>query len=351
MQKNIAHEIEKVISVNEEVEASFQLIISGLKYLNAQTSFVSNNHVPLQLLSSGFERILKIILLLKDKHLTGNYPELHKAKARFNAYNNGHGIAAMLDELIEYSKNVEIMQRVPMVREDLNFIENNKAFREFLIIITEFSIKQRYYYIDTIILKKSNQDFNPFESFKKFLHSFGSGIDLAQLTYQQEERLLIRSAVVCIEKGVVAISRFFTHGLGDFGKQCYGEFSNFILLNDNDLGSLKYAEKNKGSSENYKAINAFSLSFLLIRLSSKAKTLHARNYDNWAFAVDKVEVYFKEPNFYFAKIGQKIFALTGRTSSRFRTPTYFASEKLKPKAYALYLLSEARTLSDKRKTI
>src|SRR5690606_17831150 len=113
-------------------EASFKLIATGLKNLNEQTSFVSNNHVPLQLLSSGFERVLKILLLLKDKHLTGSYPELSKARERFKNYNNGHGIVKMLDELIIYSKTVDTMQRVPMVKEDLDFIENNNSFREFL---------------------------------------------------------------------------------------------------------------------------------------------------------------------------------------------------------------------------
>ncbi len=347
---NKAHEVEKVVAVTEEVKASFRLIIAGLKNLNEQTSFVSNNHVPLQLLSSGFERIVKILLLLKENHLTGNYPELQKAKNKFNNYDNGHGIEKILDELIKYSKDVDIMQRVPMVKEDLNFIEKNKSFREFLKIITEFSIKQRYYYIDTIILENPNQTFNPFENFKKFIYSFGSGTDLTQLTYQQEERLFIQGAIVCIEKGVSAISRFFTHGLGDFGKQFYGDFSSFILLSDKDLGKLKYTEKKKSLSDSYKAINLFSLSFLFIRLSSKSKTLNSKNYDNWAFTVKKVKVYFKKPNFYFTKIGQKVFALTGKTSTRFKIPTYFDSEKLKPKAYALYLLDEAKTLNDKQKT-
>ncbi len=344
---NKAHEIEKVVAITEEVEASFQFIAVGLKNLNEQTSSISNNHVSLQLLSSGFERVLKILLLLKDKHLTGSYPELSKAREKFKNYNNGHGIEKMLDELIVYSKNIDFMQRVPMVREDLDFIENNKSFREFLKIITEFSIQQRYYYIDTIVLENSNQNFNPFSSFKNFIYSFGNGTDLTQLTYKQEERLFIQGAIICIEKGVSAISRFFTHGLGDFGKQFYGDFSSFILLNDKDLGKLKYTEKKKLPSDSYKAINLFSLSFLAINLSSKSKTLYSKDYENWAFTVDKVKVYFKTPNYYFTKIGQKIFALTGKTSTHYKTPTYFSSEKLKPKGYATYLLDEAKTLNGK----
>ncbi|WP_305951942.1 hypothetical protein [Emticicia oligotrophica] len=86
------HEIEKIEAVMIEVEASFKFIAEGLKILNQQNYVLSNNHVPLQLLSSGVERILKILLLLKDKYLEGNFPELQKTRERFKNYDNGHGI-------------------------------------------------------------------------------------------------------------------------------------------------------------------------------------------------------------------------------------------------------------------
>ncbi len=339
------HEIEKVAAVFEEVEASFKLISAGLKNLNEQASFVSSNHVPLQLLSSGFERMIKILLLLKEKHLNGKYPELKKAKEQFNLYSNGHGIEKMLDELIEYSKKVELMQQVPMVREDLEFIESNKKFREFLKIITEFSIKQRYYYIDSIILENSNQSFNPFTQFKNFIYSFGENVDLTKLTPEQEEKLLLKNSIVCIEKGVRAISRFFTHGLGDLGRQHYNNFSSFILLNDKDLGLLIYTKNKKLPTDNYIPISPFSWKFLFISLFSKTKTLHSKFYKDWVFKVKKVTVYSHNTNFFFVKIGWKLYALTGKTSSQFKTPDYLSSKKLKPKASAPFLLEEAKACS------
>lgn len=343
-----AHEIEKINAVMEEVEASFNFIAVGLKKLSEQNSSVSNNHVPLQLFASGFERIVKILLLLKEKHLTGNYPEQHKSKEQFKNYNNGHGIEKMLDELIAYSKTVDLMRRIPMVREDMQFIENDKAFRQFLKIITEFSIQQRYYYIDAIVLQNSNQSYNPFIQFKRLMYLFTDGVDLSNLTYKQEEELMIHETIICIEKGVRAISRFFTHGLGNLGRQHYRDFSNFILLDDKDLGSLKYAEKKKLPSDLYKPINSRSFTFLLIALFAQSKTLYASNYSDWVFNVSSIRVYALKPHFYFSKIGNEIFALTGATSTRYKTPTYFASGHLKPKGVALYLLDEAQKLNNGR---
>lgn len=341
---NKAHELEKINATMEEVEASFNFIAFGLKKLSEQNSYASNNHVPLQLFASGFERIVKILLLLKEKHLTGKYPEQQKSKEQFKSYNNGHGIKKMLDELIAYSKTVDLMQKVPMVREDMFFIENDRAFREFLDIITEFSIQQRYYYVDAIILENSNQSFNPFAQFKRLIYSFTNGIDLSNLTYKQEEELMLRETIICIEKGVRAISRFFTHGLGSLGKQYYSEFSNFILLNDKDLGTLKYTEKRKYPSDSYKPTKSFSFSFFLIGLLAKSKKLYSKDYSKWAFTTSIVKVYSLKPHFFFVEIRGEVFALTGATSRQYKIPTYFASENIKPKAVALYLLDEAKLL-------
>lgn len=342
---NQNNEVGKVFSTIEEVQASFNFIALGLKTLNEQNSSISNNHVVLQLLASGFERIIKILILLKEKHLTGKYPELQKAKDKFKTYNNGHGIEAMLDELIVYGKANNSVHKIPMLQDDMEFIERDKSFREFLKIITEFSIQQRYYYIDTIVLDKPNYSFNPFNRFKTFIYSFSDGVDVSQMTYEQEDRHFINQGIVCIEKGVRGISRFFTHFLGVIGKQYYNDFSNFILLDDKDLGSLKYTIKKSLPSDNYKPIKVFSFSFFLILLNAKSKNLYSWDYPDWAFTIKKVKVYSLKSNFYFfAKIGKRVFALTGATSSRYKIPTYFASTYLKPKAYATYLLEEAKLL-------
>ena len=66
MNPNETLDIEKIVAIAEEVDASFSFIKDGIRYLDNQNSAVSNNHVPLQLLASGFERLVKILLLLKE---------------------------------------------------------------------------------------------------------------------------------------------------------------------------------------------------------------------------------------------------------------------------------------------
>lgn len=130
--ENIVLEIEKANAVTEEIAASFQFISEGLKRLKAQPSFVSNNHVALQLFAAGFERIVKILYILKLKRTEGNYPELAKSRDMFNKYRNGHDIKGLVKNLIDYSKGVDDMQSIPMVRDDLNYIAHDAHFNSFL---------------------------------------------------------------------------------------------------------------------------------------------------------------------------------------------------------------------------
>lgn len=83
--------IEKVSAIVEEIEASFNFIKEGIRTLSIQQTAVLRNHVTLQLLSAGFERLVKIFLLLKEKHITGQYPANERGNF-FSQFDNGHGI-------------------------------------------------------------------------------------------------------------------------------------------------------------------------------------------------------------------------------------------------------------------
>lgn len=337
-------EVLKSNAIFEEIDASFKFIVLGLKTIKEQNSTISNNHVSLQLFASGFERIFKILLLIKDKHETGKFPELIKAKNRFKSYDNGHGIEKMLTELIDYSEKIDLFQKIPMLVEDFEFLKTDSSFKKFIQIITEFSIQQRYYYIDTLVLEKENTNFNPFEEFKKLILSFEENVDVEKQSYQKEDEIKIINTIVCIEKGTRAISRFFTHGFEDLGKRYYHEFSNFIILKDDDLGKLKYSEKKLPKYKCYSPISIFSLDFLSIKINSKSKTIKSSSVKDWAFTVENVKVYSHKNYLFFTEIDSKIFALTGKTSSRYKIPIYFSSDKLKPRMTANYLLDEAKKI-------
>ncbi|QJD95479.1 hypothetical protein HH214_06115 [Mucilaginibacter robiniae] len=342
---DLGKNLSKVVAVTQEVEASFRFIETGLLNLRSTKFIGANNHVTLQLLAAGFERLLKILLLLKHKHLHGEFPEQVKAHRYFSKYRNGHGIEELLKELLTYADEVPLMNSVPMVADDLAYLKNDPAFHSLLDILTEFAVAQRYFYIDTIVLDNFNPAVNPFELFSDFIYDFNQGVDTSGLSYEQEDQRAIKAAIICIEKGVRAISRFFTHGLDSLGRQYYGDFSSFILLKEEDLGSLKYTEPSVSAADSYLPIPKLSLAYLKLVTTARSQIICASDHPDWPFTVSTIKVYFAKPMFYFAEIGNAVFALTGATSSHYQVPTYFKSPHLKPKGYALFLLETAQKLS------
>lgn len=342
---DLGKELGKVVAVTEEVEASFGFIQAGLVNLKSTKFAGANNHVTLQMLAAGFERLLKILILLKHKHINGEFPELVMARKYFSTYRGGHGIEQLLDDLLHYADTVPLMQQVPMVADDMVYLKGDVQFKSLLGILTEFAIAQRYFYIDTIVLENYNPAINPFELFSDFIYDFNVGHDTSGLSYEQEDERAIKEAIICIEKGVRAISRFFTHGLDSLGRQYYGNFSRFILLKEENLGELEYTEKKISATDRYQPMTKLSAAYLKLKLTATSKSLSAGDYPDWPFTVADIKVYFSPPHFYLAKIGDEIFALTGATSTHYEIPVYFKSVHLKPKGYALYLLEVAQTLN------
>ncbi len=337
-------QVAKSSAIQQEVEASFKFIIEGIRILKTKKSAILNNHVELQLFAGGFERLTKILLFIKHKHITGKYPEIEGKKNFFGKYDNGHGIKKMLEELIIYSKTVEFMTSIPMVKEDTNFLENDYHFNEFIKILSDFSKHQRYYYID-VIAKKENKGVNTFEELSTLIYTYSDNIDVSNMTYEEEDEHQLYSFIITIEKGVRAISRFFTHGFGSEGQRYYGDFSEFILMKDEDLGNNKYLTPKLDPQNDYQPWKANEFKFLKIKTGAKSKVVSSDEFEDWAFTIDKVKVYnYKDGIYCFVKIGKSIFALNGSAGSAYKIPTYFASEYLKPRKYQTELLSVAQKL-------
>jgi len=344
MKEDIAFEIKRNVAISEEIEASYIFIKEGLSLLITQKSALLNNHVPMQLLASGFERLAKILLILKEKHVSGEFPIVESNKNYFAKYDNGHGINKMIDELIEYSSTVESMKNIPLLIENIEFIKSDEKFRAYLTIITEFSKHQRYYYIDSIT-NLERKETNSFVNFKRLINSYAEEIDISKITYDEEEMYILLSMVSTIEKGVRSLSSFFTHGLGIEGKKHYGEFGNFILLRDKDFGKLKYTNPKVDPQNDYYPMKRSGLQFIMIKCLSKRKVISSHNFQNWPFLVNKVCVInYKKGKYCFVEIKDGVFALNGTASSHFKIPTYFASAYLKPRQYMIELLQIAQQL-------
>lgn len=339
------NEVLKIDAIIQEVEASYEHIVEGIRNLASNKSPILSNHVPLQNFASGFERLVKILLLIKEKHTTGSFPEKDKGNY-FSKYNNGHGIKLMIKALIEYSSKVNLMMKIPMIKNDIDYINNAPFINEFFDIISDFSYRNRYDLIDKIAhsnpLEKSNER-TPFERFRGLIYSLNSDLDLTSLTEKEEEEIIIKETIIRIEKAVRALVRFFTAGFGDFGKSLYGNFLTFVFMLDERLGQLKYLEPKVDLQSTYKPLKKEDILYTDIKKLGKSKVIDSDSYLDWAFKVKSVTVYNYNGN-QFTEIDSLIYALNGQASTLYKIPLYFASPQLKPRQYATFLLKEAQKL-------
>jgi hypothetical protein len=305
-------------AIHQEIEASFEYIRVGLVNLREQKSGVSNNHVTLQLLASGFERILKTLLVIKYKYCNGSFPELVKTKEFFIPYDGGHGIEKMLIEMVEYSPEIKGYDSIPMIREDMAYLEDDN-FMKFINILTEFSKFGRYYYIDTIVSGGFNNARNCFDEFKYFIGIQNQDVDEKVHSYPEEETIKINNTIICIEKGARAISRFFSHGFDGLGQEYFGGIIRFLLLKDEDLGKLDYP-KTIYPIDNYLPMAVESAKFSEIALKSRSKILQSSSYSDWPFKVDSVIVYNTDGRHFFVLIDNKVFGLTGKSCTHHSVP-------------------------------
>jgi len=223
------------------------------------------------------------------------------------------------------------MQCIPLVKEDIDFLYSNQYFKTFIQIITDFSIKQRYYYIDLIVKDKVIEK-NVFEDFKLYLQSVTDQVDFSNLTYLEEDEIRINSAIINIEKGVRGLSRFFTHGFGPNGLGFSGQFTDFILMKNNDLGKMKYLLPKPNPDLDYAPIKARSLRGIKISLISKSKIILAKDFDSWPLKTKRAKLIFNNlSNSCLIQIDGEIFGLNGRSKGKFKVPSIHSSKFISPR--------------------
>lgn len=331
-------------SVDNEINVSYCHLTEGIRHLDRQKSSASNKHVLLQDFASGFERLIKILLLIKEKHTTGNFPQQDGKNKFFRVYRNGHGIKEMLEELLKYAKYADLTNRTPMFNESMEYLEKNPVFVEIIDLLSDFAHQNRYDNIDTISQKNPASNINhitPVDRFRRVIYTFSKGKDVSHLTEKEEERANLDQMIIHIEIGIRALCHFFTHVFKGYN---YGPFGDFIVLADKDLGQLKYLKPKTDPQVDYRPIDEQDERYQRIFKHARKKTLDAIAFPKWPFKVNRLTVLNLEDRYYLTEIDNKIFALNGKAQAHYKIPSYLASDQLKPREYALYLLEEAKKI-------
>jgi hypothetical protein len=233
----------KKMCLRNEIFTSIKLLELGFREFQELKEGNDFYYLPFQLLSSGFERLMKCVICLNSMEKNGKFPNQKKLKT--------HDLLDLMNIIIQncFSTNC------PATKMDYDFVKNDDLLKKLLKLLSEFGKYARYYNLDIVTGASSEPmdvesewkgiEMNILQSDKKMWKEFfeyssnpqPGTIEKVRQIYLEINRRLI----VPLERFARALARQFTLGeLGKLAKELSGAVHPFLFLTDSDLGTRKY---------------------------------------------------------------------------------------------------------------
>jgi len=316
-------EILKDLSLYDELQTSTKLIELG--FGEFQNLDLGNDfyYLPFQLLSSGFERLMKCHICLGYHEQHNTYPDSKYLKSCGGK--GGHDLLELRKAI--FSKYFAT-HNIPVLQEDIDFLTNDKNLDQLIYLLSEFGKYARYYNLDivtsaakpSIDVKQLWEEYetnlvtsNP--QIMQKLEDFEGGEDAIDYTKRQN--------LIKLEKFVRAICRQFTIGrLGKKALQYSGALHSFIFIKDDELGNRNYRTGTTRYQKKERKTHPRTLIDEIQRKTNKRyrhAVIKKEDFDgDWPFYHDQVTIECREKYWCVVTIDNKDYALNGSAQGRFK---------------------------------
>ncbi len=222
----------------EELDVSVATIEAGLAELQRSRPYRTRHFVFLLLLTTGVERLMKIVLHLRALETTGAFLSRDTMKKRY-----GHDLVGLCTAVVTECYTPEYLAR-PFARRDREFLEIDPTFRPMLALLSDFAKADRYVYMDGISDPGVTADWpgRRWDEIEVATMPDGeyTGLYLSGSEGQAKSHAN-RALVSCLETFVRALARLFVSSvLGSQARQASPAVSQYFMLDDEDLGAKEY---------------------------------------------------------------------------------------------------------------
>jgi hypothetical protein len=319
MKKNVL----KDLYLSDELETAAKLIQLG--FGEFQNLDMGNDfyHLPFQLLSSGFERLMKCHICLGYHEKHNMYPDNKYLKNCGGK--GGHDLLVLKRTILTSYFSTH---SIPVLQEDFDLLTNDKDLERLIYLLSEFGKYARYHNLD-IVTSAARPSINVKILWEQYenniiisnpkllqkLEEIDSGEEVLDFTKRQ---ILIK-----LEKFARAVCRQFTMGrLGDKASQFSGVLYPFIMLRDNELGNRNYRQETTRYKEKERKVHTRTLFDEFQRKTNK----HYRHTvikkedfaGDWPFYHDEVIIECLEKHWCIVTINGKDYALNGSAQGRYK---------------------------------
>lgn len=233
----------KKVCLSNEIFTSIKLLELGFRELQDLKEGNDFYYLPFQLLSSGFERLMKCIICLNSFEKTGKFPDQKKLKT--------HDLLDLMDIILQHCFSTNC----PATEMDYDFVKNDDLFQKLLLLLSEFGKYARYYNLDIVTGAASEPmdvesewkeiEMKILQSDKKLWEIFFECSSNPQpISIEKVRQISLeinRRVIVPLERFTRALARQFTLGeLGKLARELSASVHPFLFLTDSDLGTQKY---------------------------------------------------------------------------------------------------------------
>ena len=308
----------KNLALYEELEASVMLVKLGLGEIQNLSSGHRFYHLPFQLLSSGFERLMKCHICLGHHEQYGCYPDEKLFKKL------SHDLIKLKEYLVE---NYFQQNNIPALEKDLEYIDNEEL-NHLIGLLSEFGKYARYYNLDVVTdAKKMSTDVKRlWEEYEtKLLIGDPELLEgITEIEKQTEISDVINQHIVrMLEQFARVLCRQFTMGkLGALALQYSPVVSDFYNLKDEELGTTNYRESTSAFKEKVRSPRRRGF-FALIRGKidpnyKNKKVVKSEYKGDWPFYVDEVTIECRYEIWCVVIINGCDYALNGAAMGRYK---------------------------------
>ena len=230
------------VAMGEELRTAISLLVCGLRELKRLDGANDFYHLPLLLLASGFERLMKTIICCHYHANNGKFPDRYI----FTKDKKGHDLVHLLKMITCECYSETYLTRVPAARADIEFLRSDSKLRKVVEILSEFGQGARYYNLN-VVLGEPDQGPSPEDEWQKLKivilqeHPNWERM-IADPTQSSAMYQHINTGLtVPCERFARALSRLFTiGGLGELAR-CISPYTrHFSGLMDEHLGKTNY---------------------------------------------------------------------------------------------------------------
>jgi hypothetical protein len=234
--------IQQKLAIDQELLTAVRLIQAGLGQLQKLDGANDFYHLPLLTLSSGFERLMKVILCLRILEKTGEFP----GPKDIPSGRIGHDLELLLQRIREECFLAQYVDKIPIAKEDLEYLESEELL-SFLAVLGKFGQAARYYHVDVVLGRqlKTDEPGREWESLETAILTERPDLMKEIEEFPASERIYQEIAVEVVsrlERFARALARLFTiGGIGQEAKRYVGYLSKFLYIRDESLGENEYS--------------------------------------------------------------------------------------------------------------